>query len=107
MNKIVEDQLKKVKVAQLPPYDETTLHLSIPKVNTVVNTEFVVGAYYIIQLDDYLIKPYEGFTLHDNWNKGVAPKHNCLRVMVLQTMGKMIKFRTIAYDYETKNDYRS
>lgn len=104
LNKIVEDQLKKVKVADLPPYDECTLHLTIPKKVNGPTSDFVVNNCYLIQLEDYLVHPYEGFTLHDNWNKGIPPKHNFLKVCVLQVMGKMIKLNTVGYDYVNKQD---
>ena len=46
----------------------------------------------------------KGFTLHDNWNKGIPPKHNFLKVEVLQIMGKMIKVNSIGYDYINQRD---
>lgn len=101
MNKIVEDQLAKVQVAELPYYDETTLHMIIPKKSHV---DFITGNCYLIQLEDYLIHPFEGFTLHDNWNKGIPPKHSFLKAEVIQIMGKMIKVNSIGFNYETQQD---
>lgn len=104
MNKIVEDQLKKVQVANLPPYDEDTLYMVIPKKDCVANAGLVVQGLYLIQLEDYLVNPFEGFTLHDNWNKGIPPKHHFLKVEVLQFVGNMVKVSSIGYDYNTKQD---
>lgn len=101
MNKIVEDQLAKVQIAELPYYDETTLHMIIPKKSKI---DFVEGKCYLIQLEDYLVKPFEGFTLHDNWNKGIPPKHHFLKAEVSQIMGKMIKVNSIGFDYDNKID---
>lgn len=103
MNQVIIDQLNKVKVADLPQWDEDDLHLQIPKKSGVLNrTDFVEGQEYIIQLEKYLIQPFEGFTLHDNWNKGIPPKHLCLKVKVNKIMGKMINFDTIGYDFKAK-----
>ena len=93
-----------MKVADLPPYNEDTMHLVIPKKAGPVRTDLIVNHYYLIQVEDYIVKPFEGFTLHDNWNKGIPPKHNFLKVEVLQIMGKMIKVKSIGYDYLNQRD---
>lgn len=103
MNQVIIDQLKKVKVADLPKWEEDDLHLVIPKKAGLINKiDFVENQEYIIQLEKYLIEPFEGFTLHDNWNKGTHPNHLFLKVKVNQIMGKMINLSTIAYDFKTK-----
>lgn len=103
MNQVIIDQLRKVKVANLPQWDEDDLHLIIPKKEGYINkTDFVENQEYIIQLEKYLIEPFEGFTLHDNWNKGTHPNHLFLKAKVVKIMGKMINFSTIAYDFKTK-----
>lgn len=104
MNKVVEDQLAKVKIADLPPYDETTLHMIIPKKSGVVKTDFCTNQWYLVQLEDYLVKPFDGFTLHDNWNKGIPPKHIFLKIYVKQIMGKMIEVYSVGYDYKNNLD---
>ena len=104
MNKVVEEQLKKVKVANLPPYNEDTLHLVIPKSNTEVKSDLVVGNCYLLQLEDYIVKPFDGFSLHDNWNKGIPPKHNFVKAEIVQIMGKMVKINSIGYDFMSKVD---
>jgi hypothetical protein len=103
MNKYVIEELKKCKVAQLPPYDSDTLHMIIPKKDGVSST-LVENRCYLLQLEDYLVNPFEGFTLHDNWNKGVAPKHHFLKAEIVQIMGKMIKVNSVGYDYMNKVD---
>ena len=104
MNKIVEDQLQKVRVADLPSYDEATTHMIIPKKEGHITSDFILNKCYIIQLENYIVKPFEGFTLHDNWNKGIPPKHNFLKVEILQIMGKMIRVNSIGFDWQTKQD---
>ena len=104
MNKVVEEQLKKVKVAQLPSYDETTLRIKIPKVSSIINSDLNEGQCYLIQVEDYIVKPFDGFSLHDNWNNGIAPKHKFLKVEVIKIMGKMIKVNSVGYDFMNKVD---
>ena len=98
MNLVVEEQLSKVKIANLPPYDENTTHLIIPKKDGLSQFEFVVGAMYIVQLEDYIVKPNKGFNLHDNWNNGIPPSSNVLKIQVLQIMGKMIQVSSVGFD---------
>lgn len=103
MNQVVIDQLKKVKVADLPQWNEDDLKLIIPKkVGGYKRTDFVEGCTYIIELEKYLVEPFDGFTLHDNWNKGIPPKHRCLYVVIKQIMGKMIQIDSVGYDYKQK-----
>ena len=103
MNQVIIDQLKKVKIADLPVWDEDDLHMIIPrKQGLLKNNNFAEGCEYIIQLEKYLVEPFEGFTLHDNWNKGISPKHVCLKVKVIKVMGKMINFETVGYDLKSK-----
>lgn len=104
MNRVVEEQLKKVKVAQLPPYDETTLRMTIPKVNGIVKSDLMEGQCYLIQVEDYIVKPFDGFSLHDNWNNGIPPKHNFLKAEVVKVMGKMVKVNSVGYDFMNKVD---
>ena len=103
MNQVIIDQLNKVKVADLPQWDEDDLHLIIPKKEGILRkTNFVENENYIIQLEKYLVEPYEGFTLHDNWNKGIPPRHLFLKVKVIKIMGKMIQVESIGYDFKSK-----
>ena len=103
MNQVIIDQLKKVKIAELPEWDEDDSSMIIPKKQGYISkTDFAENQEYIIQLEKYLIEPFEGFTLHDNWNKGVSPKHLFLKVKVIKIMGKMIQFDTVGYDFKSK-----
>ena len=104
MNKFAKSALDKCKVAQLPPYDDSTLHLSIPKhtvpiVNTLKENDCVV-----LEFKDYILNPPQGFTLHDNWNKGIRPKFKIVKACISQIMGKMIKISCIGYDTITDTD---
>lgn len=101
MNPLIEKQLKLVEVAQLPPYINGNI-INIPKHQNEKITELQIGHFYLIKVEDYIIKPFEGFTLHDNWNKGIPPKHKYMSVEVLKIMGKMIRINSIGYDFENK-----
>lgn len=97
MHYAVYDQLQKVKKADLPDYDISTMELVIPKSGTAPS-KFSVGKQYIIQVEPYIVKPFEGFTLHDNWNNGQSPKHFILKATILEIMGKMVKIDSVGYN---------
>lgn len=104
MNKFIKQELNKVKVAQVPPFDEHTTHLTIPKLDGRIYYEFRVGHYYLIELENYIVKPYDGFTLHDNWNNGVVPKSKYYKCECQKIMGHMVKIQGVGYDYINKVD---
>lgn len=104
MNKFVKEQLSKVKVAQLPPYDDTTKSMLIHKHSDCFASILKRDSCYVMQLAPYVLKSPEGFTLHDNWNNGIAPKHEFIKAEVVQIMGKMVKVNSIGYDYKNNVD---
>jgi len=93
MNKFIKEQLSKCKMV-LPSWDDSTIQLIIPK-NSPKQVEKLVdfqeGLCYNIIVEDYIIHPYVGFTLHDNWNKGIAPTDKEMNCVVLKIMGKMVQ----------------
>lgn len=110
MNKFIKEQLLKCKVANIPDFNDTTTHIFIPK--TVCcktaeipnNEKMKLNACYLVKLEDYIINPYPGFTLHDNWNKGIIPKYSCMKIFVKNKVGKMIQVDGIAFDV-SNNQY--
>lgn len=104
MNKIIEDQLKKLKLCKVPPYTPETLELFIPKQELNKKTIFDVNSWYIIQLEHYIINPPPDFNLHSNWNKGIVPKYEFMKAQVLQCMGKMLKIKGVGYDITNNLD---
>lgn len=54
-----------------------------------------VGHCYSIEVEPYIVHPFEGFTLHDNWNNGIAPTDVRMNMEVLQILGKMIQVHCI------------
>ena len=103
MNKYVLEELKKCKVAKLPPYDSTTKQMVIPK-SAPTSQLLDIGKCYLIQLEPYILNPPEGFTLHENWNKNIKPPQEFLKVEISQIMGKMIKVNALGYDYKAGQD---
>lgn len=104
MNPIIEKQLRRVKIADLPEYDENTTHLLIKKKGTPVGMSFQEGHYYLIELEDYIIHPSPTFTLHTNWNKGVIPTEKCYKCFCIKVIGKMVQIQGVGFDYENRED---
>lgn len=92
MNKFIKEQLNKCKVADIPEFNDSTTTLLI-KQKTKPN--FNESGECIIEVEDYIIHPYPGFTLHDNWNSGIVPTDKQMKVIIVQDMGKMIKVKGV------------
>ena len=98
MNPLIKTQLNKIRTVRLPEFDDNTTHLNIPM---RTNSDPIVveqDKCYIIQVEDYILNPPDGFTLHTNWNGNKIPKHKFMKVDVTKIMGKMIKVNSIGYD---------
>lgn len=98
MNQIIEEQLSKVRIADLPLYDEYTQHLIIPKKDKATIGTLELFKSYLIEIENYILNPPDGFSLHSNWNKGIGPKCKHLKVEVIQLAGKMIKVKSVGFD---------
>lgn len=101
MNDLILRELRKVKVAQIEPFDEnsTTIHI---KKGLNVN-EFKVGKGYEIELDDVLVFPPMNFSFHINWNKGIKPTSKYLKCFIIERVASTIKVDAVACD-ENFND---
>ena len=101
MNKYIKEQLNKCKVAVIPEFDDNTTELLISSNNctkvgiTGITTDFYVGMECNIEVEDYIIHPYPGFTLHDNWNCGIIPTDKYMHITVVKEMAKMICIQAI------------
>lgn len=92
MNPFIEEQLNKVLV----PIEKVGENKFLIRRSAETQiTDFEVGHYYIIEVEDYIIHPYNGFTLHENWNGGVVPTDRRMQVEVVRVMGKMIKVNAL------------
>ena len=98
MNPLIKKELKQCKKAQIPALSGENNVILIPKGERAVEQIVSVGSYYIIELENYIINPPNGFTLHDNWNKGVQPKEKVMQCVVEKSMGKMVYINGIGFD---------
>ena len=92
MNQLILKELNNCNVAILPDSFENCDQLTIPKgVRDVSKMHFEIGKYYKIHMQDYIVHPYEDFTLHSQWNNNVIPKDADMNIQVLEIMGKLMK----------------
>ncbi len=101
MNKIIEEQLKKVRVADLSDYNPLDNEYHIPKMNQI---RFSVNSCYIVRLKDNLLRSETSQVLSSNWNKGSIPPCKCLKIDVCKVLGKLINVNGLGYDEESKKD---
>ena len=97
MNKFIEEQLQKCKVAEVEAVSDVEFHIKQKKSTEQI---FQLNNYYILELADYIIHPNENFTLASNWNKGIVPQSKYLQCMITQILGKMIKVDGCGYSLD-------
>ena len=97
MNKIIKDQLNKVRSVKLD-FDDHTTHIDIPKTEEVIPLALVEGQVYVIELEDFILNPLQNSTLASNWNSGKIPKYKRYQVEFIQKMSNMYKFNGVALD---------
>ena len=97
MNKIIKDQLSKVRSVKLD-FDDHTTHINIPKTEEVIPLALVEGQVYVIELEDFILNPLQNSTLASNWNSGKIPKYKRYQVEFIQKMSNMYKFNGVALD---------
>lgn len=98
MDKVIEEQLKKVQYADLSNFDEKTNTYIIKK---RVDLKLEEDHYYIIQIKDDFLRNGKNDIITINWNAGKYPKNKYYRVDVTKVMGKMVRVNGSAFDYET------
>lgn len=103
MNPLIKTQLDKIRTVKVPPYEDNTTHITIPM--RTPNDPIILeeDKCYIVQVEDYILNPPDGFTLHTNWNQNKIPKCKYMKIDVSKIMGKMIKVNSIGYDMGTKS----
>ena len=101
VNKIIEQQLKKLEYADISNFDAATNTYIIPK---KVDIKIEEDKCYLIQLLPTLFK---NEVLKTNWNAGSMPVYNYMKVDVSKIIGKMIKVVGTGYDIETQTDISS
>ena len=96
-NKLVQQQLDKVKEADLSNYDPEKGVFIIKKKEAI---RFLENQCYIIQVDKELINNNK--TLLANWNRGFLLSAEYYLIDIHQVLGNMLKVSGIVYNIETK-----
>ena len=101
MNKIIEEQLRKCRVAVVPEFTDTATHIYINKVNVILPTNMLYNRVYLIKIKDSV-------RLNDalafNWNGGRKPMCTYYKAEKVSEIGNMIKLNGVAVDDKT-GDY--
>lgn len=98
MKSIIKEQLESCKFASIPPFDESTTHLIIPRQRTQGVSGLELEHYYQIELSDYLLNPPPDFSFHINWNGGRVPASKIMRIYPIQKLGNMVRVDGCGYD---------
>lgn len=106
MNKFIDEQFKKVLVADVSRYDPGCSSVFIPKKEVRNKDSFKVNHKYIVELDDKLLQK-RGDIIETNWNKGIIPVCKYYLIEVYKVIGDKIQCAGIAYDPETNTSYKS
>lgn len=104
MNPLIKDQLSKIQRVNVPSYDDSTTRITLTKENIKVVESLQEDHCYLISVDDYILNPPDGFTLHTNWNNNIIPKHKVMKIDVTKVIGKMVKVNSMGYDMKNHND---
>lgn len=108
MNRIIKQQLEKVR-AQISDYTDDTTIIYISKQFNPEEAEIVIGKTYQIELADYILNESDNFTLSVNWNKGIIPKDKYLIALVTNIIGNMIQANCVGFNKDlnmvTNNNY--
>ena len=102
MNKYIKEELGKCKLAKVPEFDDSTTHMVVPKSKTGVASflrKFELNHMYLIKVADYILHPFEGFTLHSVWNHNIIPTDAEMLVDVIDVRGSLYKVEAVG-----KND---
>lgn len=97
MNKVIKDQLSKVKSTDLK-FDNDTTEIFIPQVTRVIPQMLNIGDVYLIKIEDNVLHPASNSTLASNWNAGKIPKYSTYQAELVDKMNNMYKFNGIAVD---------
>ena len=98
MNPLIQAQLDKLNSAQITAQAESSNTIIIPKEELKLSQGLCEDKCYLISVEDYILNPPEGFTLHSNWNNNRIPKDKVMKIDVSTKMGKMIKVTALGYD---------
>lgn len=97
---IIKEQLEKCKFADLNNYD--------PKTNTFLIKKYSKPTYelnhcYLVKLPLSIVNAADS-VLAVNWNNGLFPKAQYLKIYISKVFGTMIYVDSIGFDFNTKQD---
>lgn len=98
MNPIIKSQLSKCTVAKIPPYNDDTIHIIIPKKKESEITKYQVNKCYIVELSDNFVNLDKDSAFVCNWNGGILAKHKYYKCAIVKVMNNMIKITGFGYD---------
>lgn len=104
MNPIIKKQLELCKVANIPEFDNNTVHITIPKGSNITVTSYQIGKCYLIEIADFVLNPSEDSTLSSNWNNGTVPKYKYYKCEITKLLGKMVGILGCGVDPITMKD---
>lgn len=96
MNQFIKRELDKCSVAKVEQISPT--EFIIKRDNREFPTDIEQGHTYFIEVEDYIIHPFDGFTLHENWNNGIAPTSRNMQIEVDKIVGKMVHVKAVGED---------
>ena len=97
---VIEEQLGKVRHADLSNFDKETNTYTIPKRTDIKIEE---DKCYLVQLHRSF---FNNQTVMLNWNSGSIPPGEFLSIDVLQSMNKMIKVSASTYNAHSEADFK-
>lgn len=104
MNPLIKEQLKKINRVKVPSFDENTQTITLLKSDIQSTDSLQEDRCYLISVENYILNPPDGFTLHTNWNNNIVPKHKFMKIDVSKIMGKMVKVNSVGYDMKHQVD---
>ena len=104
MNKYIEQALKSVKICDVPEFSESDTKIVIPKKAVYTTSQMQVGTCYILELEDYLLRPSNTFNYHNDWNGGLIPTHKWYKCECINKVGNNIKISGVGYNRESNED---
>lgn len=101
MNPFIKKELEKIR-ADTSSYNDHSEVIHIYKKEPSITLK--LNHSYIVRLADYILHEPENFTLSKNWNNGIVPSSEYVKLQVSEIVGEMIKVDCSGYDYYNKID---
>ncbi len=101
INKLIQKELEKVKIAKIGPYDQFKHSFHIEKFK---EKTFELNHEYLIKLDNSLLNATSNDLLVNNWNNGKYPLFPYMKAVPVKKIGKMLYFYGVYYNIDTKQE---